>query len=100
MFVRIEVVHTVFIIALAFGAVPKLHPGTVLICSPAYRTGMASPADRTHLNLKIPSPLNLPGADSPVIPGHQEKNQEVCQRHANLHLRTHSAGKGEVAGGL
>ena len=79
MFVRIEVVHTVFIIALAFGAVPKLQIVSVQFRPPAHCAAVMSPALRLdlHLRLKFLLAPDLFGIHPAVIAGYDKEQDKV-----------------------
>lgn len=84
-FVCVQMIHTVFVAALALGAVAEFHAGTLLVRPSADRALMAAPAHRADsgLSLKILSAFYLSGTVFLKIPGHQEVDNEIGQAHEN-----------------
>ena len=82
-FVCVQMIHTVFVAALALGAVAEFHAGTLLVRPSADRALMAAPAHRADsgLSLKILSAFYLSGTVLLKIPGHQEVDNEIGQAH-------------------
>ena len=83
-FVSVQMIHTIFIAALAFGAVTEFHPRTVLVRASADRADMARAALGPDLGAELLLALDLPGAYAPVIPGHYKENDKVGQGQQNF----------------
>ena len=58
-FVCVQMIHTVFVAALALGAVAEFHAGTLLVRPSADRALMAAPAHRADSGLSLKSCLRF-----------------------------------------
>ena len=88
MLVRVQMILTILVVALAFGTVPELQLRIVLLGSAAHRTTMAGLA-RNHdlcLLFEILPTFDLLRRIALIVSGHQEKQDNGNHGDHQLHL--------------
>ena len=88
MLVRVQMILTILIIALAFGAVPEFQLRTIQLSSAAHRaavTGFARNDDLRLLFEFLPA-FDLLRRVAPVVSGHQEKQDNGDHGNHQLYL--------------